>query len=41
MDVAKRLEFDPTDTLPGLGVHDAAHLRFQSANMSALQELER
>jgi len=41
MDVAKRLEFDPTDTLSGLGVQDAAHLRFQSANMSALQELER
>eukprot|EP00775_Hariotina_reticulata_P008458 gene8458-8642_t len=41
MDVAKRLDFDPTDTLSGLGVQDAAHLRFQSANLSALQELER
>jgi hypothetical protein len=36
MDVAKRLDFDPTDTLPGL--QDGR--QFQSANLAALQELQ-
>lgn len=37
MDVAKRLDFDPTDTLPGL--QDASQ-QLQSANMAALHDLQ-
>jgi hypothetical protein len=39
MEVAKRLEFDPTETLTS-GLQDPAQQRFQSANMAALQELQ-
>jgi hypothetical protein len=39
MDVAKRLEFDPTETLT-LGLQDPAQQRFHTANMAALQELQ-
>lgn len=38
MDVAKRLDFDPTDTLNGL--QDPGQQRFQTANMAALQDLQ-
>jgi len=38
MEVAKRLDFDPTDTLTSL--QEAAQQRFHSANMAALKDLQ-
>lgn len=39
MEVAKRLTFDPTDTLTS-GLQDPSQQRFHTADMAALQDLQ-